>query len=133
MIRVLPAAGAAAIFLSCAVTGAPLASAERLGEPCNDWMKLSTDRVSGEQMVCAAAGSPATELWWRVAAEAGSNWGDLPHVGAAGTPCSAPPYEFGQSADGYVVWCLYDYSTLLLPGERQIGHSGTPAWSVYAP
>jgi hypothetical protein len=123
----------AAVLLGYAVATAPIASADRLGEPCDDWMKLSADAVTGEQMVCSAAGSPATELWWRVAAEAGSDWGDLPNVGAAGTPCSAPPYEFGQSPDGYVVWCVHDHSTLLLPGERRVNHTGSPAWSVYAP
>jgi hypothetical protein len=119
----------AVVLLGSALATSPVASATRLGDPCDDWMKLSTDAVTGEEMFCAAAGSPATDLWWRAAAD---TWGNLPKVGAAGSPCSAPKYTTGQSSDGYVVWCTQDLRALL-PGDRYIDNPQTPVWSVYAP
>jgi hypothetical protein len=40
-----------------------------LGDPCSDWDKLASDPSTGEEIVCGANTSPATQLFWTKAPE----------------------------------------------------------------
>lgn len=111
----------------------PVASADTVGAPCPDWMKIGTDSSTGQQMFCAAPSIPARDLTWQPWSKGA--WGSLPVVGPAGSPCTAPTFTYGQSSEGYVVWCAGppQITIALLPGGRQINNLKTPVWSVYSP
>jgi hypothetical protein len=121
-----------AALAACAalLVSAPVASADTVGDPCPDWMKIGTDSSTGQQMFCAAPSTPANALTWQPWSKAG--WGTLTPVGPAGSPCTVPNYTFGRSPDGYVVWC-YQGTQALLPGGRTLQNPSTPVWSVYSP
>jgi len=80
-------------------------------------------------MFCAGTSHALTWQPWTKAA-----WGTLTPVGPAGSPCTATTFTFGQSSDGYVVWCVGppQSTVALLPGGRTLNPS-TPVWSVYSP
>lgn len=118
------------VLIGLALVSAPVASADTVGDPCPDWMKIGTDSSTGQQMFCAAPSTPAHALTWQPWSKAG--WGTLTPVGPAGSPCTVPNYTFGQSPDGYVVWC-YQGTQALLPGGRTLQNPSTPVWSVYSP
>ncbi len=115
-----------------AVSLAPAASADTLGAPCGDWMKISADPITGEKMFCAAPpGSGGDALTW-TAWNRGA-WGDAATVGPVGSACSDRPYTFGLSSDGYVVWC-YARGEVLLPGADGYVPAAFPSvWSIYSP
>lgn len=119
-----------AVVALMSVTTAPIASADTVGAPCDDWMKIGTDAASGESLFCGAQSSPATALTWQPWSSAA--WGTLTTVGKAGTLCNLPPYTFGRSPDGYVVWC-FDGPVAFLPGGQTIENPSTPVWSIYSP
>ena len=134
--RMVWAVGSRAVFrflLVCAITAAigvslspPRASADTVGSPCTDWMKIGTDPSSGQQVFCAG------HVWqpWSKGA-----WGSLAIVGPAGSPCNAASFAFAQSSDDYVVWCLRPpvQTKALLPGGRQVKILKTPVWGLYSP
>jgi hypothetical protein len=70
-----------------------------LGDPCSDWDKLASDPSTGEEIVCGANTSPATQLFWIKAP------GLTGGVHVAGTVCpAAPQFVLSRSTDGYVIW-----------------------------
>jgi hypothetical protein len=94
-----------------------------IGDECDDWMKFSTDPLSGQEMLCSgypdnlSRGEPMK--WY--SAEAGavgpsSGWADAPRVGKTGSSCSGEvPYTMGRSSDGYAVWCVGDGALARIP------------------
>lgn len=112
---------------------APTASADTLGAVCPDalWMKLSTDSATGQKIVCGGTYPDKYLTWQSTAKPPASGFANLPTVGAAGSPCSAPNFTLGQSSDGYVVWCRTD-GRALLPGRQKV-NAGGPVWSLYSP
>ncbi len=102
-----------------------------IGDECDDWMKFSTDPLSGQEMLCSgypdnlSRGEPMK--WY--SAEAGavgpsSGWADAPRVGKTGSSCSGEvPYTMGRSSDGYGVWCVGD-------GAQA---DKNPVWAAYHP
>jgi hypothetical protein len=45
---------AALAAFAALLVSAPVASADTVGDPCPDWMKIGTDSSTGRQMFCAA-------------------------------------------------------------------------------
>jgi hypothetical protein len=121
------------VAFAALLMSAPVASADAVGDLCPDWMKIGTDSSSGQQMFCAAPSTPAHALTWQPWSKAA--WGTLTSVGPAGSPCTAPTFTFGQSSDGYVVWCAGppQSTVALLPGGRTLQNPSTPVWGVYSP
>jgi hypothetical protein len=122
----------AALAMSGTALGlAPVAGASTAGDRCSQWMKIGTDSATGARMFCAAPpGTDDSQLTWT--AWSSGAWGDAPAVGPVGSSCGTlPTFTFGQSSDGYVVWCVRDQQTLL-PGN-QTGYASTPTWSLYSP
>lgn len=131
--KVASAALASVVLLMAALASSPVASADSVTDRCYDWMKIAKDSVTGEQMFCAAPGTPATKLSWQPWSNGA--WGLLSIVGSAGSPCRAPSATFAQSSDGYVVWCVGPpmITRALLPGDQHTAPISAPLWSVYAP
>ena len=89
-------------------------SGPTIGDECFDWMKFSTDLLTGQEMICSGysenlcRGEPMT--WY--SAEEGAvgpsaGWADAPRVGRTGSSCSGEvPFTTGRSSDGYAVWCF---------------------------
>jgi hypothetical protein len=129
MFRVLLTAAVAAVLFMGA---APVASADTVGGPCVDWMKIGTDSSTGQRMFCAAPSSPARNLTWQPWTKGA--WGSLSVVGPAGSPCTAPTFTFAQSSEGYVVWCAGppQITIALLPGGQTMTNLKGPVWSVYS-
>jgi serine/threonine-protein kinase len=102
-------------------------SGPTIGDECYDWMKFATDSATGEEMLCfgypdnLSRGEPTT--WFSTTTGPVAGTADEPLVGRTGSPCSAPPYTFGRSSDGYSVWCVGD-------GARA---DGNPVWAKYHP
>jgi serine/threonine protein kinase, bacterial len=102
-----------------------------IGDECDDWMKFSTDPLSGQQMLCngysenLSRGEPMR--WY--AAEPGAvgpsaGWANAPRVGRTGSSCSGVvPFTTGRSSDGYGVWCV--------GGGAQADKN--PVWAAYHP
>lgn len=119
------------------VTAAPTTSTAQvhsgpsIGDVCYDWMKFSTDPLSGEEMLCSgysenlSRGDPMT--WY--SAEEGAvgpsaGWADALRVGRTGTSCSGEvPFTTGRSSDGYAVWCV---------GDGALADKN-PVWAAYHP
>jgi serine/threonine-protein kinase len=108
-------------------TAAPVQTGPTIGDECNDWMKFATDSKTGEEMLCfgypdtLSRGEPMT--WFSTTTGPVAGAADKPLVGRTGSPCSAPPYTFGRSSDGYSVWCVGD-------GAQS---DQNPVWKPYAP
>lgn len=99
------------------VTAAPTTSTAQvhsgpsIGDVCYDWMKFSTDPLSGEEMLCSgysenlSRGDPMT--WYSAEERAvgpSAGWADALRVGRTGTSCSGEvPFTTGRSSDGYAV------------------------------
>lgn len=98
-------------------------SGPTIGDQCDDWMKFSTDSTTGQEMVCGGAPDDPTTTWQSTASGMASGMANLPRVGASGSACSAPPYTFGRSSDGYAVWCVGG-------GSQAVD---TPVWTKYRP
>src|SRR4051812_24947196 len=92
--KVASAALASVVLLMAALASSPVASADSVTDQCYDWMKIANDSVTGEQMFCAAPGTPATKLSWQPWSKGA--WGSLSIVGSAGSPCRAPSATFAQ-------------------------------------
>ncbi|MGY4650511.1 serine/threonine protein kinase [Mycobacterium sp. URHB0021] len=112
-------------------TTAQVHSGPTIGDECSDWMKFSTDPLSGQEMLCSGysenlnRGEPMK--WY--SAEAGAvgpsaGWADAPRVGRTGSSCSGEvPFTTGRSSDGYGVWCMGD-------GAQS---DKNPVWVAYHP
>ncbi len=110
---------------------AQVQSGPTIGDECDDWMKFSTDPLSGQQMLCngysenLSRGEPMR--WY--AAEPGAvgpsaGWANAPRVGRTGSSCSGVvPFTTGRSSDGYGVWCVGD-------GAQA---DKNPVWAAYHP
>lgn len=98
-------------------------SGPTIGSQCYDWMKFSTDSTTGQEMVCGGAPNDPTTTWQSTASGMASGMANLPRVGMTGSACSAPPYTFARSSDGYAVWCVGD-------GARA---ADNPVWIKYSP
>ena len=98
-------AAAGLALLGIAYGPSPVAIADAVGGPCDDWMKIGVDSDSGNQMFCAhsRAADPNSQLSWQ---PWGAHLDSLPQVGSVGSPCPASEYTVGRSEDGYVAWCL---------------------------
>jgi serine/threonine-protein kinase len=119
------------------VTAAPTTSTAQvhsgpsIGDECYDWMKFSTDPLSGQEMICSGYsenlnhGEPMT--WY--SAEEGAvgpsaGWADAPRVGRTGSSCNGEvPFTTGRSSDGYAVWCV---------GDGALADKN-PVWAAYRP
>lgn len=114
-------------------TAAQVPSGPTIGDQCDDWMKFTTDPLSGQQMLCSgysenlSRGEPMT---WYSAEEGAvgpsSGAADLPRVGRLGSSCAGEvALTMGRSSDGYMVMCvgggLYDK-----PGSKAV-------WTKYSP
>lgn len=112
-----------------------VASADSLGATCPDadWMKLSTDSATRQEMVCAGAYPEKKLTWESTASGRASGFANLPLVGAAGSPCSAPAFTLGQSSDGYVVWCYAGGRVPLPGGDGYVPAASSSVWSLYSP
>ena len=128
------------------VTAAPTTSTAQvqsgptIGDECHDWMKFSTDPLSGQEMLCSGYSdnlSRGEPMKW-YSAEAGavgpSAEADAPRVGKIGSSCNGEvPYTMGRSSDGYAVWC-YSGPRALMPGLKWLS---TPdersVWALYSP
>jgi len=125
----LIAALAACAALSVSV---PVASADTVGEPCSDWMKISNDSSTGLWMVCGSTGG--RKATWQPGDGSPAFLEKNPVVGPAGSPCTnLPLFTTGLSSDGYFVWCLAAGEQVSLPGGRTLTNPSTPLWSVYRP
>ncbi len=115
-----------------AVALAPVATADTLGAPCTEWMKISSNPTTGERMFCAAPpGTDDSALVWTPWSDGA--WSDAPPVGPVGSPCLAPNYTFGLSADGYVVWCYAGGKVLMPGGDGYVPAAAWSVWSLYSP
>ncbi|MHA7663710.1 serine/threonine-protein kinase [Mycolicibacterium sp. HS_4_1] len=97
------------------VMAAPTTSAAQIpggptiGDECGDWMKFSTDPVSGQTMLCG--GYPGGDSMTWSSAEEGAvgpakGTADKPRVGKVGSSCRGEvPFTLGRSSDNYLVWC----------------------------
>jgi hypothetical protein len=130
--NIVIAAATALVLCWAAFATGTVASADTLGATCPDadWMKLSRDSSTGQEMVCAGAYPEPNLAWESTASGRASGFANLPLVGKAGSPCSVPASTFGQSSDGYVVWC--SGGRALLPGGRSMNVT-SPVWSLYSP
>ncbi|PRC41808.1 hypothetical protein C6A85_000000113745, partial [Mycobacterium sp. ITM-2017-0098] len=106
-------------------------SGPTIGDECSDWMKFSTDPLSGQEMLCSGYSenlNRGESMKW-YSAEVGAvgpsaGWADTPRVGKAGSSCSGEvPFTMGRSSDGYGVWCVGD-------GARA---DQIPVWTPYSP
>lgn len=125
-------------LMAAATLAAAPAQADSLGAVCPDplWMKISNDAATGQRMVCGGAYPDPTLRWISTAAGSmASNFNDLPTVGPAGSNCKGvPPMTFfGQTPDGYVVWCVPGPKVLLPGGGDYQQASTSPVWSLYSP
>jgi hypothetical protein len=118
--------------LAAGLITAPTINADTLGAVCPDrlWMKLSTDANTGQRIVCAGAYPDPILTWESTASGRVSNFNSLPMVGATGSSCAGiPSFTFGESSDGYVVWCS---TAGYLPGGSRVSGNG-PEWVLYSP
>ena len=95
------------VLAGLALASVPIALADTVGSPCNDWMKIGTDSATGDRMFCAQTrpGDPDSPLSWLAWDDTHASWGSLPLVSPTTSPCSVPKYTLGRSTDGYIVWC----------------------------
>jgi serine/threonine-protein kinase len=102
--------------------------APTLDDPCDDYDKLATDPSTGQEMVCGANSSPATQLFWIKGPDLSGG------VHFAGTACPGEPqFVFSRSTDDYVIWCVDGQSSALEPGGVTIDNPVGPIWSLYSP
>ena len=134
------AASSAAALPTVTVTAAPTTSTSevpvgpRVGEECFDWMKVSNDSATGQEMICSGYPDERPKMTWVSAHESlVATIAAAPRVGKTGSRCSEPPYTFGRSSDGYIVWC-YSGDRALMPGLKWLS---TPdrrsVWALYSP
>jgi serine/threonine-protein kinase len=104
-----------------------------IGDECDDWMKFTTDPLSGQEMLCSGYPdnlSHGEPMKWYSAEEGavGPSKGaaDLPRVGRLGSSCDGEvELTMGRSSDGYMVMC---------EGGGPYDKPGTkPVWAKYHP
>lgn len=101
-----------------------------IGDECGDWMKFSTDPVSGQTMLCGAYPGRGNSMQWFSAEEGAvgpaKGTADKPRVGKIGSSCRGEvPFTFGRSSDNYLVWCT---------GGGEYDPAGSkPTWTKYSP
>lgn len=66
MIKTLVVATGSVLFAGLGAVTAPAASADAVGSPCSDWMKISSDSNTGKRIFCAEAvpGDHDSPLTW---------------------------------------------------------------------
>lgn len=114
---------------SSTATTAPAATPPpALGDPCHDWAKLAPDPATGQEMVCGANTSPATQFFWIKAPELSGG------VHVAGATCPGEPqHELSRSTDGYVIWCIDHATRAFEPGGVTLENPPGPIWALYSP
>jgi len=123
------------------VTAAPTTTTSEVpagpsvGDECDDWMKVSKDAATGQEMICSGYPDERPKMTW-VSTQASlvATLAAAPRTGSkTGSRCSEPPYTFGRSSDGYIVWC-YSGERALMPGLKWLS---TPdrrsVWALYSP
>jgi hypothetical protein len=82
-------------------TTTPPSTAPAPDDPCSDYDKLATDPSTGQEMVCGANTSPATQLFWIKAPDLSGGV----HVAGTASP-REPQFVLSRSTDGYVIWFI---------------------------
>jgi serine/threonine-protein kinase len=122
------------------VTALPPTSAAQVptgptvGDQCNDWMKISIDATTEQEMICSGYPDDYPKMtWYSSGSTLVGGMADAPRVGRTGSPCNVPPFTFGRSSDGYSVWC-FGGGTALMPGGKSLSvPNESPVWALYSP
>ena len=120
------------------VTAAPTTSTAQvdsgptIGDECDDWMKYSTDPLSGQEMLCGGYSgnlSRGEPMKW-YSAEVGAvgpsdGLADTPRVGKTGSSCSG---EVPYTRDGRAM-----ATCVVHRWAGDLSMPGPPTWTVYHP